>query len=61
MVGISTPRQGGPQSLVMPTDERRLARGAVHQDITNPWSTPHLPSGDMATMTGLEPAYIGIG
>ena len=53
MVGISIPRQvepqprqGGHQHLEMPTDERKLARGAVHQVITNPWSPPHNPSGD---------------
>ena len=49
MVSKGIERQGGHQGLqirVMPTDERKLARGAVHHDIRNPWSPPHLPSGD---------------
>ena len=46
MVSKGIERQGGHQGLqirVMPTDERKLARGAVHHDIRNPWSQPHNP------------------
>ena len=48
MVSKGIERKGGHQGLqirVISTDERKLARGAVHNDIRNPWS------GDIATMT----------
>ena len=52
MVSKGIERQGGHQGLqirVMPTDERKLAKGAAHHDIRNPWSQPHNLCGDMAT------------
>ena len=49
MVSKGIEGQGGHQGLhprVMPTDERKLARGAVHHDIRNPWGQSRNSCGD---------------